>query len=193
MIDGGHLRALAKRSHAHTPDFAYTPDFIVGFAQKCVDKDETLLRCLYYDCRPFNGRIRLPISGTEKTFTANDGWLRELAARDLMAVRLGQLRLRGFKRKPGTEHKGKAELVDEDFKPVFEQKGVDMRIGLDIANYAQMRSLDRIALVTGDTDCVPAMKHARKAGIQVIIVSLPGHHLHETLKEHADFVRQISW
>ena len=71
MIDGGHLRALAKRSHAHTPDFAYTPDFIVGFAQKCVDKDETLLRCLYYDCRPFNGRIRLPISGTEKTFTAN--------------------------------------------------------------------------------------------------------------------------
>jgi uncharacterized LabA/DUF88 family protein len=128
-----------------------------------------------------------------RSFNANDGWLRDLAKRDLLAVRLGQLRLRGFERKPNTNHKGAGDLTDDDFKPVFEQKGVDMRIGLDIANYCQVRSLDRIALVTGDTDCVPAMKHARKAGIQVIIVQLPGHNLHESLREHADFVRQVGF
>ena len=32
--------------------------------------------------------------------------------------------------------------------PRFEQKGVDMRIGLDIAHYATNRSVDQIVLIT---------------------------------------------
>ena len=38
-----------------------------------------------------------------------------------------------------------------------------MRLGLDIASYAADRSIDRIILITGDTDCLPAMKLARKS------------------------------
>jgi hypothetical protein len=33
-------------------------------------------------------------------------------------------------------------------------------IGLDIANFANQRTVERIVLVTRDTDCVPAMKYA---------------------------------
>ena len=49
-----------------------------------------------------------------------------------MAVRLGVLKFRGYKLKK-TPVTGIAALTDADFKPDFEQKGVDMRIGLDIA------------------------------------------------------------
>lgn len=49
-------------------------------------------------------------------------------------------------------------LTDADFAPIFEQKGVDMRIGLDIATFAERRSVERVLLVSGDTDMIPAMK-----------------------------------
>ncbi len=42
----------------------------------------------------------------------------------------------------------------KDFKPDSSKKGVDMRIGLDIANYAVTRAVDRLILMTGDTDCL---------------------------------------
>jgi hypothetical protein len=50
---------------------------------------------------------------------------------------------------------------------------VDMRIGLDIANFAKTRAFDRIVLVTGDTDCIPAMKYGRIAGLQVAWLRFP--------------------
>lgn len=68
-----------------------------------------------------------------------------------------------------------------------------MRIGLDIATYADERLTERIVLITGDTDCIPAMKHGRKSGIQMILVSLPGQHLAPELFEHADLRRAIPW
>jgi uncharacterized LabA/DUF88 family protein len=40
-----------------------------------------------------------------------------------------------------------------------------MRIGIDMANLSSNRSVDTIALATNDTDCIPAMKHARRSGL----------------------------
>ncbi len=48
-----------------------------------------------------------------------------------------------------------APLTDSDFEAKFEQKGVDMRIGLDMATISQNRSIELIALATNDTDCIP--------------------------------------
>ena len=66
-----------------------------------------------------------------------------------------------------------------------------MRVGLDIATVAHQRSVERILLVSGDTDMVPAMKHARKAGLEVMLVQLPppAYNLHDNLLRHADAVR----
>jgi uncharacterized LabA/DUF88 family protein len=49
------------------------------------------------------------------------------------------------------------------------QKGVDMRIGLDIASLALKRLADTIVLVAGDSDFVPAAKLARREGLQFIL------------------------
>lgn len=68
-----------------------------------------------------------------------------------------------------------------------------MRIGLDIAAYAGNHSVDRILLISNDTDCVPALKYARKAGLQTVMVELPGVRLAPELLAHCDFKRVVPW
>jgi uncharacterized LabA/DUF88 family protein len=61
------------------------------------------------------------------------------------------------------------ELTDEDFRLDLRQKGVDMRLGLDIALLAYKRQVNQIVLVSGDADFVPAAKLARREGIDFIL------------------------
>ncbi len=68
-----------------------------------------------------------------------------------------------------------------------------MRIGLDIATYSAGRFVERIVLVSNDTDCVPAMKHGRKSGLQVIVVELPNSTVAPELLMHSDFKRPVVW
>ena len=186
FIDGGHLRVLVRQA-----GFRYDPDYIEAVAHACVAGDETLLRVLYYDCAPYQGNPKLPVSGKPAVFQGSDEWLKVLAAKPLLAVRLGTLKFRGFepKRIPIVAD----ALSDDDFKPRFEQKGVDMRLGLDIVSYAADRSVDRVILVTGDTDCLPVMKRARTAGLQVVLVQFPKQRLARELLWHSDFQRPVEW
>lgn len=186
LIDGGHLRALSRDAKRR-----YDVDLIEKVAHACVDADETLLRALYYDCAPYQGTVRKPVSGEPHEFKGSDAWLKDLASRDLFAVRRGVLKFRGFKprRIPVSEQ----QLTDDDFKPDFEQKGVDMRIGLDIANLASSRTVDRIILLSGDTDCIPAMKSGRIAGLQVVLVEFENHRLAPELLWHSDIKRRVAW
>ncbi len=186
FIDGGHLRVLVRQA-----GYKYDPDYIEAIAHACVDKDETLLRVLYYDCAPYRGKPKLPVSGEPALFQGSDEWLKALAAKSLFAVRLGTLKFRGFE--PKRIPIASATLSDEDFKPRFEQKGVDMRLGLDIASYAADRTIDRVILVTGDTDCLPVMKRARTAGLQVVLVQFPKQRLARELLWHSDFQRPVEW
>lgn len=84
-------------------------------------------------------------------------------------------------------------LKDDDFKPSFVQKGVDMRIGLDMANYAQTHAVDILSLVTNDTDCVPAMKYVRRAGLQVTLIRLVNCDPAPELCVHSDFHRSVQF
>lgn len=186
LIDGGHLRVLTRQA-----GHRYDPDYIEAVAHACVAPDEILLRVLYYDCAPYQGSPKLPVSGKPANFHGSDEWLKTLAARPCFAVRLGALKFRGFVPKKTPLVRG--ALSDQDFKPRFEQKGVDMRIGLDIATYATNRSVERIILITGDTDCLPALKFARIAGLQIVLVQFPRQRFAQELLWHSDFQRQIKW
>jgi uncharacterized LabA/DUF88 family protein len=185
LIDGGFLR-----SQARTAQHTYNPPFIERFAHGCRAADEEFLRILYYDCAPFIGKAIRPISGTQQDFVGSDRWLHEVASLDLFAVRRGVLKFRGYERKRAHQQ---GPLTDNDFKPQFEQKGVDMRIGLDIASYSAEHLVDRIILVTNDTDCVPAMKYARIAGLQIVLIKAPNCNPAPELVEHSDFKRPIAW
>jgi uncharacterized LabA/DUF88 family protein len=188
LVDGGYVRATAKAA-----GLTYDNPFIEAFAKGCVLPDEYLLRIFYYDAPQYKGTVQLPVSGNNTQFTSNDNWLTDLAKRERFAVRRGTMGFRGWK--PKTIPIAGHALTDADFAPVFEQKGVDMRIGLDIAGFAQDRTVDRIILVSGDTDMIPAMKVARKAGLEVVLTQLPApvKPLHDFLQGHADLIRPVGW
>jgi len=87
---------------------------------------------------------------------------------------------------------GTVQLSAADIRYGLEQKGVDMRIGMDFATLSLKRLVDRIILISGDTDMVPAIKLARREGIQVCMVQVGTRgRLAPTLIEDADLVRTI--
>ena len=77
------------------------------------------------------------------------------------------------------------ELTDSDFVPSFKQKGVDMRIGMDIASLSYKKQVNQIVLIAGDADFVPAAKLARREGIDFVLDPL-GHPIKDDLFEHID-------
>jgi uncharacterized LabA/DUF88 family protein len=187
LIDGGFLRAQVAKAGKK-----FDPNFIEAFAIGCKGADEEILRVLYYDCAPYAGTVKLPVSGEPFACTGSDKWLEELACKDLFAVRLGVLKFRGYKPKHVPVDQSKP-LTDDDFDLDFEQKGVDLKIGLDIASYCEARHADRIVLVSNDTDCIPAIKYGRKSGLQIVVAELPNAELARELRMHADFKRSVPW
>lgn len=79
-----------------------------------------------------------------------------------------------------------------DIKPDIKQKGVDLRIGLDVATMAIRGTVDTIVMVTGDTDLMPALKLARKEGLRVYMAQMGKTPLHESLITHCDQVILIT-
>lgn len=65
------------------------------------------------------------------------------------------------------------------------QKGVDMRIGVDIASLVLKKQVDTLILVAGDSDFVPAAKLARREGIDFILDPL-WQRINSDLFEHID-------
>jgi len=82
------------------------------------------------------------------------------------------------------------ELTDEDFQYNALQKGVDLKLGLDIASLAYKKQVEKIVLVAGDSDFVPAIKLARREGIDVVLDSL-GQPIRKNLSEHVDGIRSV--
>ena len=189
LIDSGYLRDIFKKERKF-----YNADGIEALSHHIINTINqtsplSLLRILFYDCKPFEGAIKLPISQQEKKFTVKDFTLNNLSARDYFAIRCGTLKFRGWNRKETSYQK--QTVSDSDFEPSFEQKGVDMRIGLDIAQYAEDKSVDQIILISNDTDCIPAMKFARRGGIVMSLVEFVT--LTGEIKSHADRIYRVSF
>lgn len=80
-------------------------------------------------------------------------------------------------------------LTPDDVRLGLRQKGVDMRIGIDIATLTLKKQVDTIVLVTGDSDFVPAAKVARREGVEFLLDPL-WQSVNEDLYEHVD---GVSW
>lgn len=184
MVDGGFLRVKVVQA-----GLKYNNDYIEKVVKASIAPDEELFRALYYDCAPFVGELTMPVSGAIVKHERSHSWVSDLASREYFAVRLGVLKFRGFR--PKTVPITPNELDDEHFEPVFEQKGVDMRMGLDIATFSDTHAVERIILITNDTDCIPAMKFGRRAGIQIVLLGFPNKKPARDLLPHVDFYRAL--
>jgi uncharacterized LabA/DUF88 family protein len=74
---------------------------------------------------------------------------------------------------------------ENDVEYEMRQKGVDIKIGIDIASIAYKRLADRVVLITGDADFVPAAKLARREGLDVVLDPLWAN-ISPSLNEHID-------
>ena len=61
LLDGGHVRVYVRKAN-----LAYSPDYIEKISQACALPSEEIYRVLYYDCAPFVGTAKLPVSGLKK-------------------------------------------------------------------------------------------------------------------------------
>ena len=76
-------------------------------------------------------------------------------------------------------------LQSADVALGLRQKGVDMRIAIDIASLTLKKQAKTIVLVAGDSDFVPAAKLARREGIEFILDPL-WQNVNDDLFEHID-------
>jgi uncharacterized LabA/DUF88 family protein len=199
LLDGGFI---TKKLEAPLGKFPAAAD-VKAFALKCLKPaEEELFRIYYYDSPPYDGEAVHPITkalfsfGKTPVFNRNMNFQRALCQSDHFAVRRGEVRFCGWVIKPKAAKeiiKTGRPLSASDVVPDIEQKGVDMRIGLDVAWLSTKRLVDRIILVTGDSDFIPAMKFARREGIQVIFVSINGSSSKEGLTEHSDEHRDVTF
>jgi uncharacterized LabA/DUF88 family protein len=54
-----------------------------------------------------------------------------------------------------------------------EQKGVDLKIGLDLVTHARNNAVDVMFLVSGDDDLTEAVEEAQAHGIEVVLLAVP--------------------
>jgi len=81
------------------------------------------------------------------------------AVPDPQQVRIGELR--------------KVKLRLGRFGREGEQKGVDLRIGLDLVTHARNSAADVFFLVSGDDDLTEAVEEAQGHGVEVIVLAVP--------------------
>lgn len=85
--------------------------------------------------------------------------------------------------------------VSENGELTINQKQVDMLIGLDIAQLSYENRVDKIIVLSKDTDMKPAIKVARVNGIHTVIACFEEYPagIPVELKEHADTIRKKSF
>ena len=159
-----------------------------------------LYRVYYYDAAPLARAVAHPLTGTlieySKTaaFLNGNALARDVAQLPHYALRQGEcshegwmVRVRALKAGRHDPASDSFALENSDLEPVIRQKGVDMRIGMDIAALTLKRQVDVIVLVTADSDFVPAIKFARREGAQLYLFTL-GHGVREGIAEHVDLL-----
>lgn len=195
LIDGAFF---TKKFKTEFKKFPCSKD-VKFFTEKMVEltcPHYELLRIYYYDCPPMDVTITNPISHNKedlsktKRYKENNKLLDELKRTDFFSVREGFLSNDGWMVKNHViknkrENDQSIILRDSDLKANITQKGVDMKIGLDIAWISLEKVSQRIILVTGDSDFIPAIKFARRCGIQVFLATL-NHGVSKELLDHAD-------
>jgi len=201
LVDGGFFltRYRALRGNAYPERVAKDLHWMCRRHLRQDGKVRRLYRIFFYDCPPLSKKVHNPVTGKAIDFAKTQMASWRLAFHDELrklrkvALRLGYLNDRSahWELRPDklkaliAGQLTVANLTELDVKYEVRQKGVDMRIGLDIASLAFKKQVDQIILVAGDSDFVPAAKLARREGIDFILDPMWAS-IRDDLHEHID-------
>lgn len=206
LIDGGFFikRFNALYNKDRLMSGSQVADILYSMAHKHVGNRNILYRIFYYDCPPLDKKAHNPISKKPIDFKKTDEYqfrtelMESLKQKRKVALRIGTLKDNGvwaiqpratqdlLARKITIEN-----LKDEDVCLSVRQKGIDMKIGVDIATLALKKFVDCIVLFSGDSDFVPAAKLARREGIDFILDPMRAN-VEPQLFEHIDGLLSVN-
>jgi uncharacterized LabA/DUF88 family protein len=144
FIDGGYLDQVLLNFDRARIDYS-------KFSNELL-KDIPLLRTYYYHCLPYQSPN--PTEEQRAEFASAERFHRSLSRLPSFTVRRGKLAYRG---------------TDENGRPVFEQKRVDIALATDLVMHATKRLITHAVLVTGDSDFIPAVETAQSEGVQITL------------------------
>lgn len=205
LVDGGFYRRRAQMKIGEKTPQERANELDNYCRRHLTEKKQSsheLYRIFYYDCPPMSKKVYHPFTKKQIDFSKSDlnNWmtefLTELKKHRKFALRLGKLAdaqacytLRvDIVKKLCSGKLTLDDLKENDFMIQVDQKGVDMKIGLDIASLAYKKQVDQIVLISGDSDFVSAAKLARREGIDFVLDPL-GAKIKEDLFEHIDGLR----
>lgn len=202
LLDGGFL---TKKLHAQLGRHPTAND-VMAVCERLQRLPEVagyeLLRIYYYDAAPSSESVKYPASrndyhlATTERYRQAQSLFDQLVLKPHVALRMGEVRLAPEKWavKPRAARellRAPRPLADDDFVLNISQKGVDMRIGMDMARLSLRELVRAVVVVTGDSDFVPAFKFVRREGVKVILEPM-GSNVRVELKQHSDIVLDLS-
>ncbi len=163
FIDGAHLNSILRKHHSGAE---------VGYDKLALHLtgSDDLLRTYYYDSPPYQSN---PPSTDESTrFAKRQRFFQSLRQLPKFEVREGRC----------------ARYWNKDAsKWDFEQKRVDVLFSVDLVRLASKGKLERVILLTGDSDFLPAVSVAKDEGVQVRLLHSPNRkEVHRDLWDAAD-------
>ena len=145
FIDGGYLDKVLYYDHGNQRiDYAGLVDAMTGKGE--------LLRAYYYHCLPYQSSP--PTDEERRRYAAKHRFVTALRHIPRFDVRLGRLAYRG---------------QDQGGRPVYQQKRVDLMLGVDMALLAGKGRIARVALLAGDSDFTPAIEAVKREGVLTML------------------------
>ncbi|MFK5041797.1 NYN domain-containing protein, partial [Glaesserella parasuis] len=168
-----------------------------------------LYRIYYYDSPPLDKQVKLPHAENGQTTPKDKNFKAEpmnklrsefhtkLKGTRKTALRMGKLQSTDWKLNDNTlkdlrnGRRKWEDLTNADWYYEVNQKGVDVKLGMDITILSYEKLVDVIVLIAGDSDFVPAAKQARIKGVDFILNPLK-QDISEELSEHIDGIQSFS-
>ena len=160
FIDGAYFEYALREEYSSTRiDFKKLSD--------AMGVDADILRTYYYHCPPYQGSP--PTIEESERYASRRKFYTALDRLPRYTVRLGRLAYRG---------------QDADGKPRYEQKRVDILLGVDLVQLSAKGQIQEAILVAGDSDFIPAVDAAQSDGVLVRLYH--GQNPHSDLWQKAD-------
>ncbi|HSU15318.1 NYN domain-containing protein [Longimicrobium sp.] len=163
FVDGGYFDRVSRDCGSPRIDF--------GKLATELSRPDDLLRTYYYHCLPYMSPV--PTPEEEERYAGKQRFFSALNRLNRFEVREGKLEYRGTDR--------------ESNRPIFEQKRVDIYLGVDLVMLAVKQRIHRAILITGDSDFLPAIRAAKNEGVLIHLFHGTGpQQPHRDLWEEAD-------
>lgn len=151
FIDAGYLDNISRDEYHVRVDIGKLGEEIRTVVSNKSRDNVDILRMFYYDCLPYQSRI--PTTEEAERFSKKRSFFYSIGRLPRVKVREGRLKFRGIDKISG--------------EPIFQQKKIDLQLGLDFALLSGKRSIAHAAIVAGDSDLLPALETAKEEGILV--------------------------